>query len=348
MFNSSSYPTFVFVNILFASLFSLGIGWVTIRVARRVGLMDIPDILPHKKHTTPVPLAGGLTLFLTLLVGSLAFNRAMLAELWPVLVPAALVFALGLWDDFKRLSARVKLAGQLLAAVLLVLLGTNVQIIPFGFLGLPGDWRLFLNIAITLVWVVGITNAFNFIDSMDGLVVGIGGIAVAFLVLVTLGSSQVALLSLLTLLVGTCAGLYYHNTTPARFFLGDSGAQTIGFLLAAIGIVFTPERYPQGSSWFLPILILGVPIFDTSLVILSRLRRRKPVYQAGRDHTYHRLVALGLDNSRAVASMHIAAILLGCVAFVALNFTPLLATGLFILVVVVAGIFILLLDRIAL
>jgi UDP-GlcNAc:undecaprenyl-phosphate GlcNAc-1-phosphate transferase len=117
--------------------------------------------------------------------------------------------------------------------------------------------------------------------------------------------------------------------TPARLFMGDAGAQTIGFLLAAIGILYTPTSFPQGSSWFLPILILGVPIFDICLVFFSRLRRHTPVYQAGVNHTYHRLVAIGLDGPRAVAVMHVAAIVLGCLAFIALNLPPLYANLIF-------------------
>ena len=120
-----------------------------------------------------------------------------------------------------------KLVGQLVAAGLLIALGTYVQIIPAQFLGLPGQTNIAVNWLITLFWVVGITNAFNFIDSMDGLAVGVSGIAVAFLILVTLGSPQTSLLQLLTLMIGTCVGLFFFNMPPARFFLGDSGAQTL-------------------------------------------------------------------------------------------------------------------------
>jgi UDP-GlcNAc:undecaprenyl-phosphate GlcNAc-1-phosphate transferase len=269
----------------------------------------------------------------------------MVKELWTIFLPALVVFAIGVWDDFKRLPARVKLVGQLVAAGLLIALGTYVQIIPAQFLGLPGQTNIAVNWLITLFWVVGITNAFNFIDSMDGLAVGVSGIAVAFLILVTLGSPQTSLLQLLTLMIGTCVGLFFFNMPPARFFLGDSGAQTLGFLLAAIGIIYTPVQYPQASSWFLPILILGVPIFDTSLVVFSRWRRGLPVYRAGRDHTYHRLAALGLDSARAVAVMHIVAIILGCIAFIALNLAPFYSNLLFGLVLVAGLAAFLFLDR---
>jgi UDP-GlcNAc:undecaprenyl-phosphate/decaprenyl-phosphate GlcNAc-1-phosphate transferase len=339
------YPTFVFFNVLMATVLSLALGWPTINFAQRIGLMDVPGALPHKKHGTAMPYAGGLTLVLTLTLGSLLFNIEMVKDLWNIFIPALLIFALGMWDDFKRLPARVKLIGQIMAAVLLVMLGTTVQIIPAGFLGLPGQANIYINWLITLFWVVGITNAFNFIDSMDGLTVGVSGIAVAFLILVTLGSTQTSLLRLLTLIIGTCVGLFFYNMMPARFFLGDSGAQTLGFLLAAVGILFTPDDFPQASSWFLPILILGVPIFDTSLVVFSRWRRGFPVYRAGHDHTYHRLTTLGLDSARAVAVMHIAAIVLGCIAFIALNLAPLYSNLLFGLVLAAGLVAFYFLDR---
>ena len=339
------YPIFAFVNILVGIVLSLALGWFAIGITRRIGLMDIPGALPHKTHPVPMPYAGGLTLILTLFTGALLFNAGMLKDLWNVFIPALLIFFIGIWDDFKRLPAWVKFIGQLVAAVLLIVLGTSVSILHSNFLGLPGQTNVYMNWLITIIWVVGITNAFNFIDSMDGITVGVSGIAIAFLILVTLGSTQTSLLRLMTLMIGACIGLFFYNMMPAHFFLGDSGAQTLGFMLATIGILFTPQHFPQASSWFLPILILGVAIFDTCLVVFSRLRRGLHIYQAGRDHTYHRLVALGLDSTRAVAVMHMTAIILGCIAFIALNLQPLYANTLFGLVLVVGVVVFFYLDK---
>lgn len=327
--NATIYPVFIFSNILLGLFLSLAFGWASIAFARRVGLMDIPGSLPHKIHDTPTALAGGLTLVLALTIGGLIFNFSMMGVLWKILLPTAIVFAIGLWDDFKHLPAWIKFVGQVAAGVLLIGLGTNVHFVPHHFLGLPGRTNIQADWLITLFWMVGITNAFNFVDSMDGLVVGLSGIAVSFLVMVTLGSPQGDLLRLLTLMLGICAGLFFYNITPAHLFLGDSGAQTMGFLLAAICILYEPIHYPQASSWFLPIIILGVPIFDTTLVVFSRLRRRMPIYLAERNHTYHRLVDRGMDTIHAVMVMQLAAISLGCLAFIALNLQPLYSNLLF-------------------
>ena len=162
------YPIFVFTNIFVGILLSLMMGWVAIRIARRIGLMDVPGALPHKKHSVAMPYAGGLTLVLTLLICGFLFNFSMIKDLWNIFIPVLLVFTIGLWDDFKRLPARIKLIGQVTAAVLLIALGTSVSIIPSDFLGLPGQANDYINWLITLFWVVGVTNAFNFIDSMDG------------------------------------------------------------------------------------------------------------------------------------------------------------------------------------
>ncbi len=188
-----------------------------------------------------------------------------------------------------------------------------------------------LDLLISVVWLVGVTNAFNFIDSMDGLAVGLAGVTLAFFMLVAIDSSQPGLAALAALILGAVIGLYFYVSSPAHIFLGDSGAQTLGMILGALGIAYTPGQagLPQALTWFIPILALSIPIFDMTLVVLSRLRRRQTIYKAGTDHLYHRLVALGLHPSRAVAVMHIFAILAGLTAFIALGTNVVTANLLF-------------------
>jgi UDP-GlcNAc:undecaprenyl-phosphate GlcNAc-1-phosphate transferase len=301
-----------------------------IRLACRVGLLDHPGVQSHKQHTKPIPLAGGLVILLVLLVLFFAFGlgkMSLIGVFWPALI----IFAFGLWDDFKRLSALQKLIGQVLGAMAVVLSGVSIQVFENSAFYIGGSPLIYvwLDRFLTVFWLVGVTNAFNLVDSMDGLALGLSGWALAFFMLVTYDSNQIALSMLTALLLGICLGLYFFNAPPAHLFLGDSGAQLLGFLLAVIAILYNPlDRY-QASSWFLPILLVGVPIFDTSLVFFSRLRRGKPVYQAGRDHTYHRLVALGIGTERAVQLMHLAALVLSCIAFIALGLPPLPANLLF-------------------
>jgi UDP-GlcNAc:undecaprenyl-phosphate/decaprenyl-phosphate GlcNAc-1-phosphate transferase len=312
--------TLIFEEILAGVLAALILGPLGIIVARRFGLIDHPGVQEHKRHQIPVPLAGGIVIVLALIILIPLFDLWKIPGFAAIILPAAIVFVFGLLDDRnKKFPSRLKLLGQLIAAIVFILLGERVRFLKPGFLGLETDFILLMNWVITIVWLVGITNAFNFIDSMDGLATGVGSTALAFFVLATLNSNQFLLAQFAALLFGVLMGLYFYNSSPARLFIGDSGAMTIGFLLAAISIFYTPAGAQQASSWFMPILIMGVPIFDTVLVVFSRLRRRLPFYRAGRDHTYHRLVKLGLDSNRAVLLIVITALVLDCLAVVALS-----------------------------
>lgn len=330
----TSYVTatvYMFENILLGLLLTFATSWFAIRFARRVGLLDIPGRASHKLHQFPIPLAGGMAfvLAMSILVFVLDLWRGL--EVSVILLAALLVFVLGLVDDARSLKPLLKLAGQSVAALILILAGVYIQIFEttsFFFSG-SSSFFFWLDRILTVVWIVGITNAFNLVDSMDGLAVGLSGWAFAFFMLATYDSLQLSLSALSALFLGGCLALYYYNRSPARLFLGDSGAQTLGFLLAAIAIQYAPLEKVQNSSWFVPILLLWIPIFDTSLVFISRLRRGKPFYQANRDHTYHRLVAMGLEPGRAVLLMHLTGLVLECLAFVAVSMEPLGANLIF-------------------
>ena len=313
-------------------------------IARRTGLMDVPGKLPHKQHAEAVALAGGLTLFPALLLGFLVF-RSDLSEFTHLLLPVGIVFLTGLVDDYRPLPYAVKLAGQFLAAGLLVASGFQVTFLKPDLLPLAPAILGALNLIITLLWLAGTSNAFNFVDSMDGLATGTAAVIGTFLAVASLFSGQLALARLMGLLVGICLVLYFLNLSPARLFLGDAGALTIGFLLAAAAMIFAPKGFSQASSWFVPVMILGLPLFDMGLVIFSRLRRARPVYQADRGHTYHRLIRLGFAPNRAIAFLHLVSVVLGCLAFVAMQFEPLVANAIFAAVLIVALTAILYLDH---
>jgi UDP-GlcNAc:undecaprenyl-phosphate/decaprenyl-phosphate GlcNAc-1-phosphate transferase len=318
---------------------------LAIWVARRMGLLDIPGSAAHKLHMRTTPLAGGIALVLSLIVSVLIFRLAN-KDIFPLLVAIVIIFLFGLWDDAKGLGAPVKLAGQMLASILLITSDVSVHFleglsIPF----LSGNMLIVLDWGVTILWFVGITNAFNLIDSMDGLAVGIAGIAFAFFMIMALVAQQTNLAIFSACLLGICIGLYAFNVSPARLFLGDSGAQTLGFTLAAVAMIYTPHNLPQASSWFVPIFVLGIPIFDTTMVVASRLLRHRPVFHADRTHTYHRLVALGLDPQRAVFAIHLTTLVLNFLAFIALSLPPLESTLIFVSVVVAGMVILVFLER---
>ena len=317
----------LFPIILIALVVSVILGPLAVRAARRLGWVDVPGSAPHKQHGAPTPMAGGPVLGLAVAACYLILRPPADAGIAGMLAGAGLVAVGGLVDDRIGLSPLVKLAIQAIAAGILIAVGVQIRVTR-----IEG-----IDLALTLLWVIGMVNAFNFVDSMDGLALGLSGIAAAFFMLVTIDSAQPVLAVLSAALLGAAVGGFLYNASPARLFLGDSGAQLLGFLLAALGIAYIPARagLPQGVSWFTPILVLGVPIFDISLVVFLRLIRREPVYRAGNDHTYHRLLRLGLDPIRAVLLMHLTAVILGLIAFIALDASVLVANLIFAGVVLV-------------
>ena len=325
------FPRDIFLYSLVAIVCSLTLTPFSIYLARRFGLIDRPGKFPHKIHSTPTPLAGGTALiFCLILLSLLFFNR------WEDRFPKALVLAsvivylFGLWDDIRGLSAIPKLVGQVLAGAVLIASDASVHFI--GSLHLPSLSPAFVNvldIGLTLFWLIGVTNAMNMIDSMDGIAIGLSGIAFLFFILVASLSGQVYLTEISVILLGITAGIYYYNVTPARLFLGDSGSQTFGFIVAAIAMEYAPVGFSPLSSWFVPILLVGLPIFDTVLVVYSRIRRNIPFYRANLDHTYHRLVDFGLEERRAVLTIHLTAILLNLIAFITFYLPPLGANMIF-------------------
>jgi UDP-GlcNAc:undecaprenyl-phosphate GlcNAc-1-phosphate transferase len=328
----------LFPMVLLGCVAALGVSPLAARAAASFGLIDIPGSAPHKTHPSATPLVGGPILALAVAVAYIVAQAPIDRQILGILIGGGVILAWGLVDDRFGIPPIAKLAGQLFAAVVLIEYGVEVRITR-----MPG-----VDLGLTLLWVVGMINAFNFVDSMDGLALGLASVATGFFMLVTLDAAQPELAALSAAILGAAIGLFFFNASPARLFLGDSGAQLLGFALAAVGIAYVPAGagLPQAVTWFVPILVLGVPIFDSTLVVVSRLRRGRPLYRAQRDHTYHRLVQLGVHPSRSVLAMHVAAVLLGLLAFLALGMTVFEANLLFGATVMFGAVGILLLEGI--
>jgi UDP-GlcNAc:undecaprenyl-phosphate GlcNAc-1-phosphate transferase len=310
------------ITILLAVLISFVVAPLCISIAWRFNLIDQPGSEARKIHKLPMPRAGGLIIFLVIIIGSALSGILKLKPISSIIISSVIIFAFGVWDDRSGIRAAWKLLGQVLSTGALIWQGIMV-LFPHNP---PVD------LFITVLWVIGITNAFNLVDSMDGLAAGLGAITSTSLLLGAAYAGQQSLVLFTAILLGACIGVFYFNFSLSRLFLGDSGALLLGFTLAAIAIVYTPPHLPQGSSWFVPVLLFSIPIFDTTLVTISRIRRKLPIYKASRDHTYHRLVAMGMSPMRAVLTMHFAAIVIDCLAFVALSLSPLWANMIFCLI----------------
>ncbi len=267
------------------------------RLAGRLGWVDRPAA--RKMHRVPMPLLGGAAIYVAFVIALVAFgDRFYVRQVVGIFVGASLVSLAGLWDDRWRLSPGLKLVIQIVAALLLIATGVQVHLFRNPWLDVP----------ITLFWIVGITNALNLLDNMDGLAGGIAAIAAGHFTLLAAMSGQYLVGALAAALLGACLGFLLYNFNPARIFMGDSGSLFLGFLLAALGIKL---RFPANVvmvTWMVPLLVLAVPIFDTTLVIVSRLRRGlNPLTSPGKDHTSHRLVRLGLTQREAVLTLYLAA-----------------------------------------
>jgi UDP-GlcNAc:undecaprenyl-phosphate GlcNAc-1-phosphate transferase len=335
------------VPLLISFIISLTLGMPAARLAKKFNIVDIPNSAPHKKHSKPTPLAGGFLIVSTLLVTIFFFQDQITPQIFIIFVAASIIFLFGLWDDIKGLSAFPKLLGQLMASILLIYFDVQVRFMTnFAIEGyLPAALAELLNIFITLFWLIGITNAFNMIDSMDGMVAGLGSIASAFFMIATIISNQTTLAFWSAIFLGINLALYFWNGIKSRFFLGDSGAQTIGFLLASFGILYNPLNRNPESSWVVPIMLLGIPIFDTTLVVLSRLKRKQKIGSGRRDHTYHRFIALGLSPKYAVLVNHLTALMVSYLALLTLSLSPIIALIFFFSTIVCGIILLLWLER---
>ena len=304
---------------------------VSIWISKKAQILDYPGKTSHTIHKNVVPKAGGIAVVLCLSIVSILFGFSNYRTIIVIFLAALVIFIFGLWDDRFSMSAPIKLVGQLCAVSILVINGIRVQFFenPQFFINLTPFVALWIDVFITFFWIIAITNAFNLIDSMDGLALGLAEIITVFFIFSAFISGQQILLLISSALLGLNLGIFFFNRFPAKTFLGDSGAQTLGFILSAIAIIYRPHAESQSSTWFIPIIVFGVPIFDTTLVTISRAIKGIPFYKANLDHTYHRLVGLGWKKNHAVTVMHISAILCGLLAALCVNIKPLIANILF-------------------
>src|ERR1700675_1552676 len=291
---------------LFASLMLV----VPVRaLALRVGMVDLPG--PRKIHLTPIPLLGGLAMYAPGGIAVLfAFNGPARAQIVGVLIGATLVAGVGILDDQGLLHHQVKLfVGMPLAAAILLVSGIRAQVFSVLVGGRSGD---FLDAVLTVVWVVGITASFSILDHMDGLCAGVAAMASVFFAMLAYLNGQTLVTTLAAAVLGAATGFLRWNFKPAKIFMGDGGAMFLGFLMATLALKLRLEGANHISAWLAPLLILGVTIFDTTLVTISRSRRGLlPFAAPGKDHAAHRLANLGLGHRGAVISMYFLGVLSG-------------------------------------
>ncbi len=279
------------------------------RLALYYGMVDRPG--PRKVHLSPIPLLGGIAIYLGFVLAILfTLGGVPDRQIVGILAGATLLAAVGLLDDGGFLHHQVKLfVGMPVAALFLLVAGIHAQ---FFSEFVPGIAGVVLDGCLTVVWVVGITASFSILDHMDGLCAGIAAVAAGFFTLVASLNGQTMVRTLAAAVLGAALGFLRWNFNPAKIFMGDGGAMFLGFLMATLALKIRPDGSHFPAAWLVPILILGVPIFDTTLVSISRSRRGLlPFTSPGKDHTAHRLSNLGLGHRGAVLVLYCLAALFG-------------------------------------
>src|SRR5436853_1250935 len=284
--------------------FTLGVFLTVLarRAAYRYGFVAAPR--KDRWHQKPTALMGGVAIYMTFAAGYVIFMPNLRATL-PILAGGTLLFVTGLIDDRFQIKPYAKLVLQLIAASIVVYFGLHLPWVNY-------EW---VNDFLTIFWLVGIPNAINLLDNMDGLAGGVTVISCAFLVVTFLLNGQTAEAVMPAMLGGAALGFLVFNFSPATIFMGDCGSMFLGFMLSGTALLANTARFRSLTSVLLtPVLILMLPIFDTCMVTVTRKLSGRPISQGGRDHTSHRLVALGVTERRAVLMLYLFATVSGCLA----------------------------------
>ncbi len=298
-----------------AFAFALAATPLVIRIAPKIGAIDVPRD-NRRMHTKPVPRIGGLAIFFGCLVSVLCFakmDRAMISTL----AGSVILIITGIVDDSRGLQAKVKLVFQILAACVVVIFGnirigifTNPNIFSDKAFLVLSSW---LSIPLTIIWIVLMINSVNFIDGLDGLAAGVSTIASVSLVFVCLklGKPDIAIVAFAVM--GACFGFLPFNFNPAKIFMGDTGSMFLGYMLGVLSIQGAFKSYAV-ISFAVPILILGLPIFDAGFAILRRLFSGKGIMTADRGHLHHRLIDMGFSQKQSVFILYAVSGVLGITA----------------------------------
>ncbi|MEF9953167.1 MAG: MraY family glycosyltransferase [Clostridium sp.] len=290
------------------------------KLAYKVNAIDVPKD-DRRVHKTPIPRLGGLAIYISFTICTLMVLGSDPHTIG-VLIGGTLITAIGIYDDIKPLKAIYKLILQIIAALVLIGFGMTIDTVtvPFDSAGNMVDIR-FITIPVTILWVVGITNAFNLIDGLDGLSCGIGFISCLTLFGVSLIGGRYTAMILTLVLAGACLGFLPYNSNPAKIFMGDTGSQLIGFLLAAISIEGAIKS-ATAVVVAVPILALGLPIYDTLFAIIRRKINNRPIMEADKGHFHHRLLELGLTQRQVVYIMYTISSVLGLSSIIAMVVSP--------------------------
>lgn len=284
---------------------SLSLTPISRSIALRIGFVDKPAA--RKLHNEATPLLGGLAIYIAMAVALIVFSPPQhVREFAALLSGAALLAFVGALDDKYNLSVRIRLVAMAVASLVVIAAGIHVEL--FG--------ALWLDVPITVFWILAVTNAVNFNDNMDGLAAGLTGIAAGFFMVIAITQELSLVSALAAALLGSAVGFLIYNFNPARMFMGDMGSLVLGFMLAILGIKLEFGTQPLGVTWMVPLLVLALPLSDIVLVVSTRFFEGRPLTQGGKDHMSHRIMSLGLSQRKTIVVLYAFCFIFGSLAVV--------------------------------
>lgn len=312
----------IYVSLIAAFVASILLTPLVKRLAFRIGAVDAPNY--RKVHARIMPRLGGLAIFLAFLIGVAILYPYLTSigvlpwyvskySLLAIIIGACIIVATGVIDDMREISAKAKMLGQLVAALIIIFVGgIQIDTINLPFVG-ELDFGL-LSIPLTILWIVGITNAINLIDGLDGLAAGVSTIALITLAIMAFIMSNMFVLVLAALLAVASLGFLFYNFHPAKIFMGDTGALFLGFMISVLALLgFKNVAF---VALIIPVIILGVPISDTFFAIVRRVRMKKKWSDPDKSHLHHRLLDMGFTHRQTVLIIYGIAMMFGLAAII--------------------------------
>lgn len=292
----------LWLTFLLAFVLSLVMTPVAIKLAPKIGAMDVPKD-SRRMHTKAMPRFGGLAIFTGTTISTAVFLMQLDNRIVGILVGGILIYILGIVDDLKNLPAKVKFLGQTVIAVIMYMYGIRIEFLS-NFFGVgKSELSTVLCFVVTVVWIVGITNTVNLIDGLDGLAAGTSAIASLCIAYVAYIHGMYLAAGAMLALAGGALGFLPYNFYPAKIFMGDGGSLYLGFMLSTMSIL-GPVKSATVVAVIIPVLVLGVPIFDTAFAIFRRLVNKRPIMEADKGHLHHRLMKLGYGQRRATLMLY--------------------------------------------
>src|SRR5690625_2257390 len=296
------------IAFLISLLLSFALTFPVRKLAVRWGIVDLPNY--RKIHTKITPRFGGIAIFISSMAG-LLYLQPKNGHMAAIILGAIVIIIVGTLDDRYNVRPIIKLTGQFMAASFLISSGLIIEKVTLPFIGMIDLG--FVSVLVTVLWVVGITNAINLIDGLDGLATGVSTIALISILIMAIIDAQIIVVYFSTVLIGANLGFLYHNYYPAKIYMGDTGSNFLGYMIAVISMLGLFKNVAL-LSFLIPIIILAVPIFDTLFAIIRRMRNNESIMVADNKHVHYQLLRIGLSHRMSVLIMYVFSALFGGLA----------------------------------